>query len=139
MALKIKKILLFLIILFNSGVFFLYGLAKLTGFQLVYRTPPPDLLLKDVSPLGIMWYFFSLKKGYAVLVALAEIVPAILILFKRTRFLGIILCLVTAANILAINIFFGITPWTLAISVVVFIYALIILYSERQKLKMLLS
>ena len=117
----------------------LYGTAKLTGFQFVYHAPPPDKLLQDVRPLSIMWYFFSLKKGYAVLVALAEIIPAILILFKRTRFLGNVLYLVTVTNIVAINIFFVITSWTLAISITLFINALIILFSERQKLKVLLS
>jgi hypothetical protein len=132
-------ILLYLIILFDAGVFLLYGVAKLTGFQFVYHAPEPGKLLQDVRPLGIMWYFFSLKKGYAVLVALAEIVPAILILFKRTRFLGIILYLVTVTNILAINVFFGITPYTLGLSIILFVNALIILFSERQKLKTLLS
>ncbi|MBS1652350.1 MAG: hypothetical protein JSU07_10100 [Bacteroidetes bacterium] len=137
--LKISKVLLWLLILLNSGVFVLYGIAKLIGFQFVYHAPAPDKLLQDVSPLGIMWYFFSLKKGYAILVALSEIIPAILILFKRTRFIGAVLYLITVTNILAINIFFGITPWTLGISIVLFINILIILISERQKLKMLLS
>ena len=139
MILKLKNTFLFLLILFNSAVFILYGTAKLSGFQFVYSAPPADLLIKDVSPLSIMWYFFSLKKGYAILVALSEIVPALLILFKRTRFLGVVLYLITATNILAINIFFGITHLTLAISIIIFINAIIILLSERKKLKLLLS
>ncbi len=127
------------IILFNSGIFLLYGIAKLTGFQFVYHAPPPDLLFKDVGPLGIMWYFFSLKKGYAILVALSEIIPALLILFKRTRFIGAILYFVTVTNILALNFFFNITQSTLIISVILFINTIIIFLSERQKLKTLLS
>ena len=133
------KILLLLLILFNSIVFIFYGTAKLIGLQFVHIDPAPDLLLKDVRPSYIMWYFFSLKKGYSVLVALSELIPAVLILFKRTRFLGVILYLVAATNVLAINIFFVITPYTLTISIVLFVNASIILISERQKIKTLLS
>jgi hypothetical protein len=42
------------------------------GHQLVYTPPPDDLLLKDAHPAGIMWYFFSLSKGYALLIATGE-------------------------------------------------------------------
>lgn len=138
MKMKSKNILLFFIIAFNSGIFLLYGTAKLIGFQFSY-TPPPDLLLKDARHLTIMWYFFSVEKGYGTLVALSELIPAILIIFKKTRFLGILLYLVTIINILAINIFFVITPQTLGLSIVLFINAVIILITERQKLKLLLS
>jgi len=133
------KILLLLIILINSAVFLLYGTAKLIGLQLVYHAPPADTLLKNVSPRGLMWTFFSIKKSYVILVALAEIIPAILILFRPTRLLGALLYLFAVTNILAINVFFGITQETLFISVVLFINILIILFSERQKLRTLLN
>jgi hypothetical protein len=136
---KTKHILLFLIILFNSGIFLLYGIAKLTGFQFVHHAPPADLLLKDAKALGLMWYFFGLNKGYATLIAFSEIIPAAMIIFKRTRFLGAILYLVTATNVLAVNVFFGLTPYTLALSIILFINCWIILYSERQKIKVLFS
>jgi hypothetical protein len=133
------KKLLGLIILFNAAVFILYGTAKLIGLQFVHMEPASNLLLKDVRPSYIMWYFFSLKKGYSVLIAFSELIPAVLLLFKRTRFLGAILYLVVVLNVLAINIFFVITPYTLIISIVLFVNALLILFSERQKFKILLS
>ena len=139
MKFNLTKTLLFLIILFNSSVFILYGTAKLIGLQFVHIDPAPSLLLKDVRPSYIMWYFFSLKKGYSILVALSELIPAVLILFKRTRFLGSILYLVAVTNVLAINVFFVITPYTLTISIVLFVNIVIILFGERQKLKTLLS
>lgn len=136
---KLKQFLLFAIILFNSGWFFLYGIAKLIGLQFVYKAPPTDLLLKDVSATGIMWYFFSLKKGYAILVALGELLPALLIIFKKTRFIGALFYLITIINILAINTFFDITIYTFSLSVILFINTLIILFSERNKFKLLLQ
>jgi hypothetical protein len=105
----------------------------------MHHAPPDDLLLKDAKAVGLMWYFFGLHKGYATLIAFSEIIPAIMILFKRTRFLGAILYLVTATNILAVNVFFGLTPYTLALSIILFINCWIIFYSERQKIKVLFS
>ena len=133
------KIIIFLLVLFNSGVFLLYGTAKLIGLQLEYHQPRADLLLKDTRAVHIMWYFFSLKKGYSVLIALSELVPAVLILFKRTRLFGSILYLFTAINILAINIFFVVTPQTLILSIIIFINILTVLFSENKKLKALFS
>lgn len=136
---KLGQIFLFAIIFFNSSWFLLYGVAKLIGFQFVYKAPPADLLLKDVSSSGIMWYFFSLKKGYAILVGLAEIIPALLIIFKKTRFIGAFFYLITVLNVLAINTFFDITIFTFGLSIILFINTLIILFSERNKLKFLLQ
>lgn len=133
-----KKILLLLII-FNSVIFALYGTVKIIGLQFVHVEPAADLLVKDVRPSYIMWHFFSLKKGYSILVGLGELVPALLLLFKRTRLLGSVFYLFTLTNVLAINIFFGVTSNTLTLSIVLFVNALIILYSEREKLKTLLA
>ena len=128
------RIILIAAIIFNSAVFLLYGIAKLAGWQFVHHEPPATLLAKDINPTAAMWYFFGLKKGYAVLVGIAEIFPALLILFKRTRLIGSLFFLFTSANVLAINIFFDITDVTLKISIVLFANTLIILASERKKL-----
>ncbi|MEO5643040.1 MAG: hypothetical protein ABIQ40_15345 [Bacteroidia bacterium] len=134
-----KKLLVQIIVLFNAAIFILYGTVKLIGLQLVHVEPAADLLFKDVSPSHIMWQFFGLKKGYIILIGLSELIPGVLLLFKRTRFLGSILYLFTVTNVLAINIFFVVTTNTLTLSIVLFVNTLIILFSERQKLKPLLS
>lgn len=139
MKFNLRQIILLLIILFNASVFILYGTAKFAGFQFSYHEQDPTLLLKDTRPTHIMWYFFSLKKGYAYLVALGEIIPAVLIIFKRTRLIGSMIYLFVVTNVLAINIFFGITSVTLILSAILFVNTLIIIVSERQKLKLLLN
>lgn len=131
--------MLLVIILFNSATFALYGTVKLIGLQFVHVEPAADLLFKDVRPSRIMWNFFSLEKGYSILVGLGELIPGVLILFKRTRLLGSILYIFTLTNVLAINIFFGVTSNTLTLSIVLFVNAIIILFTERQKIKTLLS
>jgi len=129
------KYFLILIILFNSGIFLLYGTAKLAGWQLAMKHKPSEtVLLKDVPPLGIMWRFYSVNRNYAVLVGVTQLLSAALILFKRTRFLGTLLYLVCIGNILALNVFFGITQATLILSSILFVNTLIILFSERKKI-----
>jgi hypothetical protein len=57
------------------------------------------------------------------------------LIFKRTRFLGTILYLFIATNILAINIFFHMYIYTLTTIAVCFINCFILLYFEKDKLK----
>lgn len=136
----IKGAILGLIILLNSGVFFVYGIAKLVGIQLAAGHTTSSVLLKDMPDVPLMWYFFGLKKGYAILIAFSEILPALLIIFRRTRFLGSIMYLFTITNVLAINLFFGLTELTLLLSVVLFANTLIIIfYFEKEKLKEILK
>ena len=134
-----KRTALRVIILFNAATFAVYGTVKLIGLQFVHREPAAGLLLKDVEPAYIMWYFFGLKKGYSILVGLGELIPGILLLFKRTRLLGSILYLFTLTNVIAMNLFFGVTSNTLTLSVVLLVNALIILAYEKQKIIALLT
>ncbi len=134
-----KNTALSVIILFNSATFILYGTVKLLGLQFVHREPAAGLLLKDVPPSYVMWYFFGLKKGYSILVGLSELLPGVLLLFKRTRLLGSLLYLFTLTNVLAVNVFFGVTSNTMSLSVILLVNALIILASEKQKITALLA
>ena len=81
-----------------------------------------------------MWYFYGLVPAYTKIVALGEVIPAILINFKKTRFIGSLLYTLVALNIFLINTFFIITIATHILSGVLLIISLIILHSERGKL-----
>lgn len=133
------KIVLFLIILFNAGIFGLYGTAKLIGLQGVTKIPPGDRLVHDMHPSHLMWYFFFIKRSYTILVGLAQVVPSILILFKRTRLFGSILYFCSVLNVVAINIIFGVNRGTLVLSLILFVNILIIIHSERKKLQALFN
>jgi hypothetical protein len=136
MNFRLRQSILFLIIFFNASVFLVYGLVKLFGIQLSDGiTVDPNTLYKDVRPIEIMWDFFSLKKGYVILIAMGQIIAATSLVFKRTRFLGTILYLFIATNILAINIFFHMYIYTLTTIAVCFINCFILLYFEKDKLK----
>ena len=136
---RLASIILKVIIGINSIIFLIYGVGKITGFQGKTKSLAETAQLENLSPAQVMWYFLFLVKGYTYFIGLAQIIPAILLLFKKTRFIGSILYLCVVMNIFAINIFFSIIPQTLILSSLLLVNTIIILISERQKILRLLD
>jgi len=85
-----------------------YGLYKVIQLQF----PPPDLYrltetYGDGSPMGLAWTFLGFSKGYNMFMGIAEL-AAVLLLFRRTLTLGLIITLMTTANVMAVNYFFDV-------------------------------
>ncbi|MDR6781860.1 putative membrane protein YphA (DoxX/SURF4 family) [Pedobacter africanus] len=85
-----------------------YGLAKLNDGQFPalgsYRL---FSTYGDSSPMGLAWSFLSYSKGYKWFMCLAELM-GFLLFFRRTATIGAFLCLMTTANIVAINYCFDV-------------------------------
>ena len=56
----------------------------------------------DMSPMNLAWAFYGYSYGYNVFMGIAEC-AALLLLFRRTMTFGVILTLVTLANVMAVN------------------------------------
>jgi hypothetical protein len=85
-----------------------YGLAKLNNGQ--FPALNSYRLLStygDSSPMGLAWSFLSYSEGYKWFMCFAELM-GILLFFRRTATIGAFLCLMTTANIMAINYFFDV-------------------------------
>lgn len=88
-----------------------YGLSKLTGGM--FNNATPEILntpLKDVDPFHLTWYWFYKNKLLTCFVGFVQIAAAILLLFNKTVFIGIMLALPVMISILLIDIFVGIVP-----------------------------
>jgi hypothetical protein len=85
-----------------------YGLVKVIQLQFsppsLYRLTEP---YGDSSPMGLAWTFLGFSKGYNLFMGIAE-VAAVLLLFRRTLTFGLIITLMTTANVMAVNYFFDI-------------------------------
>ncbi|HEX8574883.1 MAG TPA: hypothetical protein VF677_01175 [Flavobacterium sp.] len=134
-----KNILLFIIILFNAGVFIMYGVSKIMRIQAIATLPEDGLLATEMQPTQVMWYFLGIKAEYAILVGLSQIGSSVLLLFKRTRLFGAIVYFFVVSNILAINVIFRVTWQTLLLSIILFMNILIIIYTEKDKVRKLFS
>ncbi len=85
-----------------------YGMIKI--FKLQFPYPYLYRLLQpygDSSPMGLAWTFLGFSKGYNYFMGFAE-VAAGLLLFRRTMTFGALVCMMTAANVMAINYFYDV-------------------------------
>lgn len=106
---------------FYVGIMLLnYGLVKFAKTQF----PFPGLFqltqnYGEANPMGLAWRFFGYSLGYNIFVGCAEVL-AVLLFFRRTTTIGAFLTLMTAANIMAVNYFFGVPVKIVATALFVF-------------------
>ena len=102
----LRKGLIFWIALFLLK----YGLDKVFLHQ--FYTPEPNTLFTPLGQLDkdiAFWSVMGTSRSYNYFMGLIEIIPALLILFKRTRFLGLFISTGVLANVFVINLSFDIT------------------------------
>jgi hypothetical protein len=108
-----KKILNFIYVFcryYLALQMFIYGFNKVFKWQF-YMPEPNTLLTKlgDVSPDLLYWSTMGLSRPYTIFAGLMEVVPALLLLFRRTQLLGAILSFLVLLNVWAINVSFDIS------------------------------
>lgn len=107
-----KRLLQFLVIFLVYYV--MYAMFSY-GFHKVYKLqfPDPSLyrMLKtygESSPMGIAWTFMGASKGYTIFSGWAEVVGGLLLIFRRTRTLGGLVCFGVMLNIFVMNMCYDI-------------------------------
>lgn len=86
-----------------------YGCIKLFGQQFwVANAHEQVAALGDHSPMHLAWVFLGHSPGYQAFAGLAELIPAILILHRRTAMVGLMLIFGVLCNVFALNLFFDI-------------------------------
>lgn len=81
-----------------------YGFAKLVGGQF----PPPgpgrlDERVGEMSPMGMLWTFMGASSAYTKFGGLAELVPGLLLLWRRTAALGALCAIAVMTNVVVLN------------------------------------
>ncbi len=87
-----------------------YGCDKL--FKAQFYLPEPNLLytpLGQISKDLLFWSTMGLSYSYNIFMGLLEVLPAFLLLFPRTRLIGLLIALPVLTNIVAINFGFDIS------------------------------
>lgn len=85
-------------------VLLLYGVAKLYSGQFGELNNTRMLsTFGDLSPMGLLWSFMAASPPYEMLSGVLEILPALLLLHRRTALLGALLASVVLANVVALN------------------------------------
>ncbi len=106
---------------------FKYGFNKV--FKLQFYLPEPNILYSNVGSLGrdiLYWSVMGASYYYTVFVGILELIPAFLLLFRRTRLLGALIAFGVLVNVVMINVSFDISVKILS-SFLLFLSVLIIL------------
>lgn len=85
-----------------------YGFAKLNGSQFTILDSELDKPLGQVRGFWLTWHYFGYSKFYGNLIALAQVMGGVLLMFRRTTLLGSCLLLPIITNIILIDIFYAI-------------------------------
>lgn len=85
-----------------------FGWTKICHLQLVMPMSKLDLPYRSFSPSDLFWTFFSHSYLFACIIGGLQIVGAMLLLFRRTRLVGVFILLPVVANILLMDIVYQI-------------------------------
>ncbi len=112
-----------------------YGFAKILKTQ--FQTPSYrlDMPLGELNGFMLTWYYYGYSYTLAVIIALFQIGGSILLLYRRTTLLGVMILLPVMVNIVLINLFFSIASGAFFNSVVFTLGLLFLLLLDWDKLK----
>jgi len=99
-------------------VLLVYGFAKVNGSQFTILDSELDKPMGHVSGFWLTWYYFGFSKFYGNLIALAQIGGAMLLTFPRTTLLGACLLAPILANIILIDVFYGVEPGATLVAII---------------------
>lgn len=107
---KIRSLIQLVMVYYLASRFFVYGFDKLVKSQ--FFMPEPNTLYTPVGYLTkdiLYWTSMGTSYWYNLLTGLFEIIPAVLLLFRKTRFTGLVLLFFILLNVLIINFGFDIS------------------------------
>ncbi|MDO4264738.1 MAG: hypothetical protein Q4C67_11125 [Deinococcus sp.] len=86
-----------------------YGLIKFNFGQFgLLQAEQLGTSYGESSPMGLLWRFMAASPGYQWLAGAAEVLPALLLLHRRTVTLGALLSTVTLTNVFALNLLYDV-------------------------------
>ncbi len=115
-----------------------YGMDKLLLLQ--FPRPGNNLLFTrtgDLSREVLYWTSMGAAPRYQVFSGIIELIPALLLLFRQTRFAGLCVAFMVLMNVFFINIGFGVSVRMLSIYLV--LLCLVLLWPYRQLIAALLT
>ena len=103
------------------AVLFNYGIVKVIKTQF----PFPDLWrflqpFGDASPMGLAWTYMGISSSYTFFAGLMELIPAVLLLFRKTTTLGALISAGVMVHVVVMNFSYDIPVKLFSIHIVLF-------------------
>jgi hypothetical protein len=112
-----------------------FGWEKICHLQLVVPLSWLDRPYGDFSPSELFWTFYSHSYLFGCIIAGIQILGAMLLLFGRTRLIGVFILLPVLANILLMDIFYQIGGSVVVHASIMMLGTLYFLFIEFDRLK----
>lgn len=111
---------------------FIYGLNKVFKWQ--FYLPEPNTLFTSVGETHLdllFWSVIGASYPYTLFSGIIEILPACLLLFKRTRLVGAIIAFAVMVNVVMINFSFDISVKVFSLFLLLLSFVLILPYLKK--------
>ncbi len=107
-AFAVQSLLITIIRYYLASIILSYGFAKVFTSQFPHLMANMDARFIELSPMRVAWSFFGYSRGYQMFLGWGEVIPAALLLFRRTALLGALIMFVVMLNVFLVNIFFDV-------------------------------
>src|SRR4051812_43069421 len=107
-AFAVQSLLITIIRYYLASIILSYGFAKVFTSQFPHLMANMDARFIELSPMRVAWSFFGYSRGYQIFLGWGEVIPAALLLFRRTTLLGALIMFVVMLNVFLVNIFFDV-------------------------------
>ncbi|AXT53115.1 hypothetical protein D1818_20650 [Aquimarina sp. BL5] len=121
----------------------IYGSGKLLGGQFYRKGNLPEeiakISLSEVGGFDLAWTFMGYSYSYILFIGTSQLVGAFLLLFRKTKLIGVIILLPILINIIVFDTIFLETYGALASAIVYFLLLLYILWYNKKNIVMLMK
>lgn len=116
-----------------------YGTGKIAGGQFYRNGALPDevakLTLEESGGFDLAWTFFGYSEGYIWFIGGTQIIGALLLLFNRTKLIGVAILIPVLVNIIAVDYFFQISTGALLSAISYLTAMLLVVFVNRDHIK----
>ena len=112
-----------------------YAFAKILGTQFTSQPSVYDRPIGSLSGFQLTWYYYGYSYWYGMVIAVTQIISALLLFFRKTTRLGVILYLTFMVNITLMDFAYGIdeAKWMALILTLMAIFVLLSDYKAFYK------
>ncbi|GAB3934219.1 hypothetical protein [Larkinella terrae] len=116
-----------------------YGWAKMTGHQFYRPGHFPEraaqIPLAEASGFDLAWAFFGHSTAYILFIGIGQVIGAGLLLWNKTKLIGIAILLPILLNIVVVDIFFEIEIGAMFVALSCLLLLLLVLALNRSTLQ----
>ncbi|MGB5820969.1 MAG: hypothetical protein WBG90_15895 [Saonia sp.] len=114
-----------------------YGLGKIMGGQFHRRGNLPEevktITLENADAFNLAWTFMGYSYGYILFVGILQIIGAWMLLWNKTKILGVLILIPIMVNIIMFDIFFLDSKRALVNAIIYFLLLNLVLYFNKEK------